>query len=172
MLYRSLPWLRSLRQRLLERVASFLRSPTGAMIVVNDTGILYQQRQRCIHRDDRTERDDQQSSPGGDLICPAFWFTSAPRYCVPTPARPADRAQSARAGQRPADGADDLALCGGRLHLAAAAGGQRPMRDRAVADAARTRVLSNGQPLLVQSSQAICAPTGTPLLIMVPRKRA
>jgi hypothetical protein len=29
-----------------------------------------------------------------------------------------------------------------------------------------TRVISNGQPLLVQSSQAVCAPTGTPLLIV------
>lgn len=28
------------------------------------------------------------------------------------------------------------------------------------------RVTSNGQPLLVQSSQAVCAPTGTPLLIV------
>jgi len=28
-----------------------------------------------------------------------------------------------------------------------------------------TRVLSNGQPLVVLSSQAICAPTGTPLVI-------
>ncbi len=27
-----------------------------------------------------------------------------------------------------------------------------------------TRVLSNGQPLVVQSGSAICAPTGTPLL--------
>lgn len=35
-----------------------------------------------------------------------------------------------------------------------------------------TRVLSNGQPLLVQSSQAICAPTGTPLLIVVTQTRA
>src|SRR5215471_20968277 len=35
-----------------------------------------------------------------------------------------------------------------------------------------TRVLSNGQPLLVQSSQAICAPTGTPLLIIVTQIRA
>lgn len=35
-----------------------------------------------------------------------------------------------------------------------------------------TRVLSNGQPLLVQSSQAICAPTGTPLLIVVTQVRA
>src|SRR4030081_2237981 len=35
-----------------------------------------------------------------------------------------------------------------------------------------TRVLSNGQPLLVQSSQAICAPTGTPLLILVTQTRA
>ena len=34
-----------------------------------------------------------------------------------------------------------------------------------------TRVLSNGQPLLVQSSQAICAPTGTPLLILVTQTR-
>lgn len=35
-----------------------------------------------------------------------------------------------------------------------------------------TRVLSNGQPLLVQSSQAICAPTGTPLLVIVTQTRA
>lgn len=35
-----------------------------------------------------------------------------------------------------------------------------------------TRVLSNGQPLLVQSSQAICAPTGTPLLIVATQVRA
>jgi hypothetical protein len=34
------------------------------------------------------------------------------------------------------------------------------------------RVLSNGQPLLVQSSQAICAPTGTPLIIAVTQVRA
>src|SRR2546421_8654878 len=34
-----------------------------------------------------------------------------------------------------------------------------------------TRVLSNGQPLLVQSSQAICVPTGTPLLIVVTQTR-
>lgn len=35
-----------------------------------------------------------------------------------------------------------------------------------------TRVLSNGQPLLVQSSQAICAPTGTALLVIVTQTRA
>jgi hypothetical protein len=34
-----------------------------------------------------------------------------------------------------------------------------------------TRVTSNGQPLLVQSSQGICAPTGTPLLIVVTQMR-
>jgi hypothetical protein len=34
-----------------------------------------------------------------------------------------------------------------------------------------TRVLSNGQPLLVQSSQAICAPTGTPLVIAATQVR-
>ena len=35
-----------------------------------------------------------------------------------------------------------------------------------------TRVLSNSQPLLVQSSQATCVPTGTPLLILVTQTRA
>ncbi len=35
-----------------------------------------------------------------------------------------------------------------------------------------TRVLSNGQPLVVLSSQAICAPTGTPLLIVTTQTRA
>ena len=34
-----------------------------------------------------------------------------------------------------------------------------------------TRVTSNGQPLLVQSSQGICAPTGTPFLITVTQTR-
>jgi uncharacterized Zn-binding protein involved in type VI secretion len=34
-----------------------------------------------------------------------------------------------------------------------------------------TRVTSNGQPLLVQSSQAICAPNGTPVMIVVTQTR-
>jgi hypothetical protein len=34
-----------------------------------------------------------------------------------------------------------------------------------------TRVLSNGQPLLVISSQAICAPSGTPLIITTTQTR-
>lgn len=34
-----------------------------------------------------------------------------------------------------------------------------------------TRVMSAGQPLLVQSSQAICAPTGTPLMVVVTQTR-
>ena len=33
------------------------------------------------------------------------------------------------------------------------------------------RVLSNGQPLLVQSSQALCVPSGTPLLIVATQPR-
>lgn len=33
------------------------------------------------------------------------------------------------------------------------------------------RVTSNGQPLVVQSSQAICAPTGTPLMIVLTQTR-
>jgi hypothetical protein len=35
-----------------------------------------------------------------------------------------------------------------------------------------TRVLSLGQPLLVTSSQAVCAPSGTPALITVTQTRA
>lgn len=34
-----------------------------------------------------------------------------------------------------------------------------------------TRVTSTGQPLLVQSSQAVCVPTGTPLIISVTQTR-
>lgn len=37
--------------------------------------------------------------------------------------------------------------------------------------AGSTRVTSNGQPLVVFSSQAICAPTGTPLIISVTQTR-
>ena len=36
---------------------------------------------------------------------------------------------------------------------------------------AATRLTSNGQPLLLLDSQAICAPTGTPLLILVTQTR-
>jgi hypothetical protein len=35
-----------------------------------------------------------------------------------------------------------------------------------------TRVMSNGQPLLLLDSQAICAPTGTPLMIVLTQTRA
>lgn len=34
-----------------------------------------------------------------------------------------------------------------------------------------TRITSNGQPLLLLDSQAICAPTGTPLMIVVTQTR-
>jgi hypothetical protein len=37
---------------------------------------------------------------------------------------------------------------------------------------AATRVTSNGQPLLLLDSQAICVPSGTPLLIIVTQTRA
>ena len=36
---------------------------------------------------------------------------------------------------------------------------------------AATRVTSNGQPLLLFDSQAICAPTGTPLILTVTQTR-
>jgi len=32
-------------------------------------------------------------------------------------------------------------------------------------------VLSNGLPLLVQSSTGLCAPTGTPMVVVVPQAR-
>ncbi len=34
-----------------------------------------------------------------------------------------------------------------------------------------TRVMSNGQPLLLQDSQSVCAPTGTPLVPLVVQTR-
>jgi hypothetical protein len=36
---------------------------------------------------------------------------------------------------------------------------------------AATRVTSNGQPLILLDSQAVCAPNGTPLLILVTQTR-
>jgi hypothetical protein len=36
---------------------------------------------------------------------------------------------------------------------------------------AATRITSNGQPVLLLDSQAICAPTGTPLLILATQTR-
>ena len=75
-------------------------------------------------------------------------------------------------GQRPADGDDDRAVRRRRLRAAAAARRQRAVRDRAVDHRGATRVTSNGQPLLLLDSQAICAPTGTPLLIVGRPRRA
>jgi hypothetical protein len=37
---------------------------------------------------------------------------------------------------------------------------------------AATRVISNGLPLLLLDSQAICAPTATPVMIVVTQTRA
>jgi hypothetical protein len=37
---------------------------------------------------------------------------------------------------------------------------------------AATRITSNGMPLLLLDSQAICAPTGTPVMIVVTQMRA
>ena len=37
---------------------------------------------------------------------------------------------------------------------------------------AATRITSLGQPVLLQDSQSICAPTGTPLLILLTQTRA
>lgn len=34
-----------------------------------------------------------------------------------------------------------------------------------------TRVMSNGQPLLLRDSQAVCTPTGTPLTVLVTQVR-
>lgn len=34
-----------------------------------------------------------------------------------------------------------------------------------------TRVLSNGQPLVIQGGVSLCAPTGTPLLVVAPQPR-
>ena len=50
-------------------------------------------------------------------------------------------------------------------------GGNGPCVTAQFATAA-TRISSNGQPLLLQDSQAICAPTGTPLLIVLTQTRA
>ncbi len=36
---------------------------------------------------------------------------------------------------------------------------------------AATRIVSNGQPVLLQDSQSICTPTGTPLMIVVIQTR-
>ena len=36
---------------------------------------------------------------------------------------------------------------------------------------AATRILSNGQPVLLMDSQSVCAPTGTPLLIVMTQTR-
>ncbi len=40
-----------------------------------------------------------------------------------------------------------------------------------IAPTAATRVTSNGQPVLLDTSQSVCTPTGTPLLILNTQKK-
>ena len=80
-------------------------------------------------------------------------------------------AEPAGDGERPADGHDCRALCRGGLRVAAAARGERPLRDGAVADGIDARHLQRTAAGCCSDSQAICAPTGTPLLITVTQTR-
>ena len=75
-------------------------------------------------------------------------------------------AESACAGQRAADCGADQHVRRRRLHVAAADRGNGPCVTAQYVTSA-TRVFSNGVPLLLIDSQAICAPTGTPLIASV-----
>lgn len=61
-------------------------------------------------------------------------------------------------------------VVGGCILPPPAAGGNGPCVTAQWMTAA-TRLISNGQPLLLLDSQAICAPTATPLLILVTQTR-
>ena len=76
---------------------------------------------------------------------------------VPSAARPA---------RRPA-GRDPAGTVGRRRLRLRAAGRQRAVRDGELDRGRRSRVLAGGQPVLLQDSQAICVPTGTPLTVVV-----
>ena len=82
----------------------------------------------------------------------------------------ADRAEPARDGERPADGelAAPYVVAGCALPPPPAANGPCVTAQWITG---ATRVTSNGQPLLLLDSQAICAPTGTPLVIVMTQTR-
>ena len=129
-----------------------LKSTTGAMIVVNDTGIYINERQG---RDRSRSSGPTVTINNGALVvideenrCRASCFTSARRCSAHTRAGAPDGAQSARAGQWPADRDDHGAIRRRRLRDAAAARRQRPLRDRAVDQGADARHV-NGQPLVL-----------------------
>jgi len=66
---------------------------------------------------------------------------------------------------------DGFTIRRGRLRLSAAAPAANGPCVSAQWVTAAVRVTSNGQPLLLLASQAICAPTGTPLLIVATQTR-
>jgi len=82
----------------------------------------------------------------------------------------ADGTEPAGVGERPTGGADDQRVYGRRMHVATAPGANGPCVAAQFVTSA-TRVLSNGVPLLLMDSQAICAPTGTPLIPAIVQTR-
>ena len=135
-----------------------LKSTTGAMLIVNDTGIYIQNGKGAMHHDDRPDGHDQQRRARDHLSrrsqrCRDSCFTSGPTVqCTHArPAQPIAADAAARAGQRQPVATIDRPVSSSRgcpFHGAAGAKPQ-PCVQRQVDDAARRACSSNGQPAML-----------------------
>jgi len=100
---------------------------------------------------------------------PGFVFTRwRHRPVRPRWAGAADRPELARAGERPADGDHGRAIRCGRLPFAPVAPSPCVTAQWIVGADARDQ---QRQPLVLMDSRAICAPNGTPLMIVATQAR-
>ena len=136
-----------------------LRSPTGAMIVVNDTGIYINNGKGASIDHDGTERDDQQSRIGGDVSM-NDGGCSMPGFLLHVGATVHVRARRTGAADGAVPARDWSAACrsdaGGPYVVAGCPfvppARQRPLRHGAMGDRRDARVSAGGMPVLLQSS--------------------
>ena len=148
-----------------------LKSTTGATIIVNDTGIYIQNGKGASIVMAGPTVTINAGALGGDLM-PGFLLHVGATVTV-QPRRPgaADRAQSARRrswASPPSRITAPYVVAGCAFPPPPAANGPCVTAQFLTGS---VRVTSIGQPLLLLASQAICAPTGTPLIITVTQTR-
>ena len=149
-----------------------LKSTTGATIIVNDTGIYIQNGKGAIDHHDRPDGHHQQRRADGDLT----WRCPCPASCPPrrdgASARTAGRRSRPRrtrgcwsAGSRSSTLAAPVR--GRRLRRSPPPGGNGPCVTAQWVDRRDARPRRRRSRCVLQDSQAVCAPTGTPLIVVV-----
>ena len=148
-----------------------LKSATGATLIVNDTGIYIQNGKGAIdHLVGPTVTINNGAltviwkMPGPLLHLGATVLCAHGGQAMPTAPNPRVL------GRRPADGDDGRALRGGGLRVTCRRQA-RSLRDRRNGSWRQRACSCHGQPVVLMDSQAICAPTGTPLLPVMSQMR-